>query len=193
MKIKRPASKQPIPAHAKKVFKGKIFDVYQWEQKLFDGSKTTFEKILRQDTVNVFPVTEEGKIILAEQEQPGEKPFIGCLGGRIDKDETPLQTAKRELLEEGGLKANKWLYWEIGQFFEKIDWAIYTFIAKDLEKVSSQSVDPGEKIKLKEVTFDEFIKIIAQDNYRDSEIALKILKAKESPEELKKIRKLFGK
>jgi hypothetical protein len=39
--------------------------------------------------VNVIPVTNEGKIILAKQTQPGEKPFIGALGGSIDEGETP--------------------------------------------------------------------------------------------------------
>src|SRR5215467_9321922 len=32
-----------IPEHAERVFQGKIFDVYQWPQKLYDGSTATFE------------------------------------------------------------------------------------------------------------------------------------------------------
>ncbi len=31
MKIERPQPKQPIPEHAKRVFRGVIFDVYQWD------------------------------------------------------------------------------------------------------------------------------------------------------------------
>lgn len=49
MKIERPKSKQPIPENAKLVFKGKIFDTYQWEQEMYDGSRVTFEKIKRPD------------------------------------------------------------------------------------------------------------------------------------------------
>lgn len=45
MRIERPVSRQPIPDHAKCVFKGVIFDVYQWEQKLYNGTTTTFEKL----------------------------------------------------------------------------------------------------------------------------------------------------
>ncbi len=36
-----------IPPNAKRVFKGIIFDVYQWQQKMFDGSKETFEMLKR--------------------------------------------------------------------------------------------------------------------------------------------------
>ncbi len=57
MKIIRPESKQPMPANAKRVFKGVVFDTYQWEQDMYDGTKKTFEKLKRPDTVVVFPVS----------------------------------------------------------------------------------------------------------------------------------------
>ncbi len=84
MNLQPPKSKQPIPGNARLVFKGVIFDVYQWEQELFDGTKTTFEKLKRPDTVVVFPVLPNGKILLTKQEQPGKEPFIGATGGRAE-------------------------------------------------------------------------------------------------------------
>ena len=91
MEIKRPKSKQPIPDNAKRVFKGVIFDTYQWEQKMYDGSRVMFEKLKRPDTVVVFPVLSNGRIILTEQEQPGKEPFIGATGGRVEE-----RTLRRE-------------------------------------------------------------------------------------------------
>ena len=105
MNIERPKSKQPIPDHAKVVFKGVMFDVYQWEQELFDGSKTTFEKLKRPDTVVTFPILPDGKILLTKQEQSGKEPFIGATGGRVDEGEDILDAAKRELMEETGYEA----------------------------------------------------------------------------------------
>jgi 8-oxo-dGTP pyrophosphatase MutT (NUDIX family) len=175
MDLQRPLPEQPIPVNAKKVFAGKIFDTYQWPQRLYDGTDVTFEAIRRPDSVNILPITSEGKIILTKQEQPGMKPFIGALGGRLDEGETPLQAAERELLEEAGLKAEKYELWSTTHIAEKLDWVIWTFVAKGCSKVSEQQVDGGEKIELIEVTFDEYMDIVAQETYRDTEIALKLL------------------
>jgi hypothetical protein len=43
----------PIPEHAKKVFAGKTFDVYHYEQKMFDGSTQIFEKLKRNHSVDI--------------------------------------------------------------------------------------------------------------------------------------------
>ncbi len=34
-----------IPDHATCVFRGMLFDVYQWQQEMFDGSIETFEML----------------------------------------------------------------------------------------------------------------------------------------------------
>ncbi|MBI5734116.1 MAG: hypothetical protein HY973_04220, partial [Candidatus Kerfeldbacteria bacterium] len=71
MKIERPLSKQAMPPDAKLVFKGVVFEVYQWEITGYDGQKRVFEKLKRPDTAMVIPVIKEGKIVVAQQEQPG--------------------------------------------------------------------------------------------------------------------------
>jgi len=192
MNIKRPSSRQPIPKNAKKVFNGIMFDVYQWQQKLFNGKKKTFEKAKRIDTVNVIPVTPDGKIILSYQQQPGSDPFIGCVGGAIENDENPLLAAKRELLEETGFQAKEFILWDAVQFVDKIDWVIYTFIAKDCTQVAKQKLDSGERIKLIQICFDRYLDVIAQENYRDIEIALKLFRLQRNPRKFKQTRKLFS-
>ncbi len=173
------------------VFQGKVFSVWQWEQEQFDGSIKVFEKVKRPDTVNVLPVTEEGKIILTEQEQPGMKSFIGCAGGVIDDGEDPLAAAERELKEETGYEANEFVVWDAVHPFSKVDWVIYTFIAKKAVRVADLALDAGEKIKLRFVTFDEFMDLVYDDNYRDTEIAFKVMRAKYDTNRFEELRRLF--
>lgn len=45
-----------LPKETKKVFSGVISEVYQWPQKLFDGTTATFEMIKRPDTVKIVAV-----------------------------------------------------------------------------------------------------------------------------------------
>jgi len=191
MDIKRPKPKQEMPSDAKSVFKGKVFEVFQWEQELFDGSTATFERLKRNDSVNVIPVTDSGKLVITKQEQPGGVSFVGALGGVIDKGEEPLDAAMRELREESGYAANEFVLWDAVQPWSKLDWVSYTFIAKGLERKGEMQLDAGEKIELIEVTFDEFIELASKENYRDKEIALKIFGLIKDSEKMEETRKLF--
>lgn len=189
--IPRPISKQPLPKSAKKVFDGEIFDVYQWDQEMFDGSSATFEKIVRDDTVGVIPITREGKIIVLEEEQPGKAPFIGIPGGRVEYGEDIEKAASRELVEETGYKSDNLKLWLSDQPITKIEWCIYTFIAYDCEKVSNLKLDPGEKIKPRLVSFEEFLDIALQDNFQSLEITLEVLKAKLDKQKMSTLRSIF--
>ena len=51
----------------KKVFEGVRFDVYQRDQKIFDGTTTTFEMVKRKDAVQIIAIV--GNKILVPQER----------------------------------------------------------------------------------------------------------------------------
>lgn len=194
MKIIRPISTQPMPEHAQKVFKGVMFDVYHWEQELYNGKKATFEKLKRADTVVIYGVLPDGKILLTEEEQPGRSPFISIPGGRIEEGEDVLEAVKRELLEETGYEAEELVLWEAVQPAGKIDWAVYSFIAKGLRKVSDINLDGGEKISLKPVTLEEFIDLgIAEASmFPEKGVMCKLFEAKLYPEKKDELKKLLG-
>ncbi len=191
MEILRPTSQQPAPAHAKRVFQGIMFDTYQWEQELFDGTMATFEKVVRPDTVVVFPVLDDGRILLTRQEQPGTPPFIGATGGRVDAGEDILTAAKREFLEESGYEAREFVLWHAEQPVAKIEWAVYVFIAKGLTKVDDIHLDGGERIDLYPVTFEEFLDIGLAENFSEREIVPKLFEAKLDPRKKETLRERF--
>lgn len=184
--------KLKIPPEAKKVFKGQIFDVYQWEQKMYDSSTHTFEKIVRPDTVLVIPVTEDGKIIICEQEQPHrDKPYLSLISGRVEEGELPGDCAKRELLEETGFEAKELILWDEYSPGTKIDWTIYTYVAKNCKKMAEQNLDPGEKIRCDFVTFDEFMDIMTQKKVDNINLTVKALEAKLHPKKMEEIKSLL--
>lgn len=147
------------------VFAGEIFSVYQWPQKLFDGSMATFEMLKRPDTVQIVAIREtaEGpKVIFTRQRQPRKDWFYDYPGGRVDKeDKNELAAAKRELLEETGYAFRNWKLIRVNQPFSKIDWLVYTFVATDFEGKAEQRLDGGEDIEVLEVSPKEAVQLLS--------------------------------
>lgn len=191
MKIERPISKQPLPKNATCVFKGGLFAVYQWEAQMFDGTTKIFEKIKRDDTALIIPVTPEGKIILVREEQPGKKPFITTVGGRIEEGEEPLAAAARELMEETGYSSSEWSLLSAKQPYSKMEWAVYTFIAKGATKTGEQNLDAGEKIETMEVSFEEFVEVVFKPEFDDIALKQQLIEARLDSQKMEKLRALF--
>lgn len=166
-----------IPKDAKRVFKGIIFDVYHWRQKMFDGNHQTFEAIRRESTVLII-ATVKNKIVILKQRQPRSDWFYSLPAGRMDMEgESPRQTAKRELLEETGLRPGKLSLWRlIHDPSRKIDHKIYIFIAQNCLKTAKQKLDAGEKIKVLLYSFERFLKF-TDGRFIDGEIKKILLRA----------------
>ena len=181
-----------LPEQAKRVFKGVIFDVYQWQQKMFDGSEETFEVLKRPSTVLVL-ATSGSSVFVCEEEQPGRPLHNGLIGGRQEEGEEPLDCAKRELMEEAGLVSDDWELFKIYQPVVKVDWSVYIFTARGCQKVAEQKLDAGEKIAVKELSFDAFFDLIISEQFTDNELALDVLRLGRDEAKLTEFRKtLFG-
>lgn len=151
----------PLPINAKKVFSGVIFDVYQWEQEMYDGSTEIFERLDRADTVDVLAITRDGKILIQRQSQPDrEESFLSLIGGRVEKGEDTLEAAKREMQEETGYTSDQWEFLLSHEPTRKIRWEMFVYVARNCEKTMDQDLDPGERIEVREVTFDQFIELV---------------------------------
>ncbi len=178
MHIERPRSRQPIPDHAKKVFAGEIFDVYQWEQEQFDGSHVTFEKLKRDDSAAIIPTTKDRKLILIEDEQPGRDAVLTFPGGRIERGEEADEAVVRELLEETGYKPAQVSLLKSRQPVSKVDWALYYFIGQRCEKVAEPELDAGERITVREITFDEFMDLADEPNFQADDLRNDMLRCR---------------
>ena len=159
---------------------------------MFDGSTQTFEMLKRPDTVQVIPMVGD-KILINRQEQPDDpRKYLSLFGGRVDEGEEILDAAQRELLEESGYEANEYFLWHAEQPVGKIDWAVFTFVAKGLKKVADLDLDAGEKIKLKLVALDELIELSRHENFSEKEIVAKLLEAKNNPKKMEELKRLFN-
>ncbi len=165
------------PEHAKCVFKGQIFDVYQWEQKMFDGSTAIFERIRRPDSALVIAMQGE-MVFYAKQEQPHTSEYSSLIGGRVDEGEDTLEAVKRELLEEAGMASDDWSLLSETSFPGKIDWDMYIYVARDCKKIAEPKLDAGEKIEICSCHIDKFLtEVITGDDFYERDLRNEILSA----------------
>lgn len=153
-----PKNAHMIPPEAELVFKGNLFDTYQWQQEMFDGSFQTFEMLRRPDTALVIVVDGDQIILLDEQQPGGIVQHDRLPGGRVELGEDPLVAAKREIVEELGETYEKWALLEVKQPAIKIEWFTYVYVAVNKTGQQETARDVGEKIEVKRVSFDEFKK-----------------------------------
>ena len=157
MRIYTPPDAVLVPDRAVKVFEGVIYNVYQWEQDMFDGSQKTFEMIKRPDTVEIIAV-HEGKIIVSNEEQPHAGSFVSLPAGMHDvPEEDELTAAKRELREETGYSFKNWKLISTKTWSNKIEQIVYYFLATELDLIEKQDLDlDGERIEVMPVAFDAY-------------------------------------
>ena len=173
---------KPLPESAERVFKGVIFEIWQWKQQMFDGTIETFERAKRADTTVVI-ATMDGKIVLQVQEQPDSTAPFPCMpGGRFNEGEEPLACAKRELLEETGFASDDWVLWKEYRPAEKIEWIVHAFVARDCKKVAEPHLDAGEKVSISLIDFDEFLALSDNPAFGSTEITAELLRARLHPE-----------
>ena len=113
-----------------------------------DEKQSTFFVIENPDWVNVVALTKDERIVLIEQYRHGiEDVILEIPGGMIDGDESPETAARRELLEETGYSAEKWVFLGKSHPNPAIqNNTIHHFLALDAEKTGEVAFDEHENV-----------------------------------------------
>jgi ADP-ribose pyrophosphatase len=182
-----------IPKHAKRVFKGQVFEIFQWQQKMFNDTKRTFEVAKRIDGASII-ATVKDKIVVLKQRHPHTSWYWTVPGGYLDHPgETPKQGALRELLEETGLKPKTMRLWKVYPRGGRIESRLHIFIARDCAKIDDPKLDGGEKIRLEYRTFDEFLKMSDLPDFHNRDLIIEMQRARLSNQAKLRLKKqIFG-
>ena len=91
------------------VFDGRLLHVRRDTVRLPNGHTSTREYIVHPGAVLVAPRLPDGRWVVERQfRYPVGRVFVEFPAGKRDAGETPLETGKRELLEETGYVAESW-------------------------------------------------------------------------------------
>jgi ADP-ribose pyrophosphatase len=181
----------PLPENAKRVHKGPIFEIWQWQQQLFDGASSLHERVVRQDTAAVIAFLDKDTILLTQQEQSGRTPFVDVPGGRVEPNESALEAAGRELTEETGYHAGVLEPFRSVELTGTIRYARHVLLGKQLTlDPSSKNLEGGERIKNLPTSWGDAVQMSLKGELRGDTVMLAIL-AMEFDPEARKIKERF--
>ena len=142
-----------------KKYKGKNINIALYETKL-NGTRISQEIVEQGNVVAILAIDGDEAILVNEFRYP-----VGYVleipAGTVDKGETPLKCAKRELLEETGYKAKKIEH--LIRFFPKLGYntqIIDCYVATELTKISEPNLDEDELITVKKIKFKKLLNMI---------------------------------
>ena len=161
----------------KKIYDNNWINVTEFDVINPNGGKGIYGKIhFKNIAIGIVPLDEDNNTYLVGQyrftinQYSWEIPEGGCL------NESPLDAAKRELLEETGLKADNWeQILEMYLSNSVTDELCFVFVAKGLTQHNSMP-ESTEKLSVKKIPFNEVYKMVVENKITDALTIAAILK-----------------
>lgn len=135
---------------------------------LYEGPVFSVERrggrdvVVHGPAVAIVPVDRDGRVTLVRQQRVAAGGQVLELpAGNVESDESPLQTAQRELREETGLHGGHWV--EVAAVFTSpgySDEKLHLFVATGLEQ-GEASPEGSEEIELVRAPVSELDRLIA--------------------------------
>lgn len=151
------------------VFNGEFLKVISDKVKHSDGSISIYEYVKHPGAAAVIAINHNNEIILERQFRHSvQREMIEIPAGKIDKCETDLDAAIRELLEETGYSAKNWE--KLGECLPCIGYSnerIVYYLAKNLSYSQTQ-LDKGEFIETYALPIEECFKLAYSGKITDS-------------------------
>ena len=158
-----------VTISSERKYEGKRISVRLEHVRLADGTESTRDIVDHPDAVVILAIDDDGNALFVRQYRKApETELLELPAGVMDPDETPLESAQRELREETGYAAGKMV--ELGSFYSApgtMTELLHSFLARDL-KHDPLPADDDERIELERMSFDEAVKAAHEGAFRDA-------------------------
>lgn len=164
---------------SKIVFQGNVIKVRLDKVELPDHTAATREVFEHPGGCAILALDFDDKIFFVKQYRyPLGQVITELPAGKIDANEQPFSTAKRELEEEIGYQAKSWrslgiIYPSPGYLQE----VLHLYLATDLTK-TKQDLDEGEFLIVEKYSLEKAVQMIASGEISDAKTIVALLKYK---------------
>ncbi len=163
---------EEVTIESKQLYKGKVVQLQLATVSLPNGRQKMREILVHPGAAAIVPVVN-GKVLLVEQYRTAVgRKTLEIPAGTLEKNESPEDCAKRELIEETGFSASQWdkvtAYYPSPGYSSEL---IHIFKASQLEKVSDIEAElPIHFMELKDLQAE-----IRTGEIRDSKTIIGVL------------------
>jgi ADP-ribose pyrophosphatase len=161
---------------SKEVYSCGLFRVTEDEGQDGSGWKMKRSIVRHSGSAVMMAVDEKRRVMLVRQYRMPAKQFLWELpAGKTDEGETVLQAARRELIEETGLRAKKWK--KLVSFFPSpgyVEEKMTIFLATELTPGESHPME-DERIETRWFTKKELRDLIASNKILDAKTMIGFL------------------
>lgn len=158
------------------LFEGVRFAVIEETVSRPDGRKASCQFVAHPGSVAVLPLLNDGRLCLIRSRRlTVGKTLVEVPAGTREPNESPLQTAYRELAEETGYRAGR--LEELGRYYPSpgvLNEAIWLFVAHDLTPGESAH-EANEEIENLLVSWPEALAMIDRGEIEDGKTLVSIL------------------
>ena len=149
--------------------KGRVFNLVSENYTLENGVTSDMDFIQHPGAAAMVPMINSDEVVLIKQYRHAIREFIWEIpAGTLDPGETPLNCARRELIEEIGYSAADWH--QLGTITPLpgcSDERIHIFLALDL-KPAEQHLDDDEMIDVHKMSLSNALRLIAEAKISDA-------------------------
>lgn len=148
--------------------RGRVFKLVSENYTLANETTSDMDFIQHPGAAAMVPMLNLTDVILIKQYRHAIREFIWEIpAGTLDPEESPLNCARRELIEETGYSAADWH--QLGTITPLpgcSDERIHIFLASDL-KAAEQNLDDDEMLKVHQIKFEEALQMILNGEIND--------------------------
>lgn len=152
------------------------FEVRELVTQTADGETSRRAVVRHPGAVAIVPLLTGDRVCLIRNRRVTvDKTLIEIPAGTREPNETPLETAARELIEETGFRADRWT--PLREFFLSpgiLDERMHLFVAESLEEVGAQR-EPGEEIENWIVSWEEALHLVHSGQIEDAKTIVGLL------------------
>ena len=164
------------PLESKTVYQGPRFNVCQLEVKGLSGKRIQRDMIYHPGAVTILPILDEKHVVMIKNERFAVgQTLLELPAGTLEPHEPPLETARRELIEETGYQCNQLDF--LTKFYTSPGFCnelMFTYVAKDLTFVG-QRLEDSEKITTVVMSWDKLKQAIHQGEILDGKTLTTLL------------------